>query len=137
MTESGEFVGIGVFDDFLGSTSVSMIGSREAFAILAGSLMQELGANEISIDDLLGIRIAQPKLSFTVNSAEEGCYVAEKRKGSFQWFIAPSEKPEVIELLKSLADSEKPCHQYLETTGEIQMIASVDEYPIEVFTQGQ
>lgn len=42
----------------------------------------------------------------------------------------------IAQQLRALAETSGPAHVYLETEGDVQVVASIDEYPASVFVPG-
>lgn len=68
-----------------------------------------------------------------IGSAEEGARVIAKDRQTFMFLLSADAKKAIVDQLHALAETDRPGHEYLETSGDVQVLAAVDEYGPQIF----
>lgn len=128
----------GYFDDFLGGKTLLLLGSRLAFLDLANWLGNIAPTGKL---DPVQLGISAAKTGFDLrmkfSGTSEGSAVsAQSDSGALVWTMGANTAKTIAQQLRTLADTSGPAHAYLETEGDVQVVASVDEYPASVFFSG-
>lgn len=123
----------GYFDDFLGGKTLLLLGSALAFLKLANRLKAIDPAEQLDAQEL-GILPGKVgfELSLTIYGESGSAISRPIDSSALVWTMGTSTVKAIALQLRTLAENKEPAHAYLETEGEIQIIASVDEYPASV-----
>lgn len=125
----------GYFDDFLGGKTLLLLGSRVGFLDLANRLGNIDPAGDLDSTQL-GISAAKIgfQLRVKLSGGSEGSAVsAQPDSGGLMWAMGADAAKTIAQQLCTLANASGPAHAYLETEGDVQVVASIDEYPPSVF----
>src|SRR3954451_7970601 len=119
---------IGFVEDFRSGPAILLIGDAQDFLWLADLIGTRWTGN---LSDLL---TASEQCSIAMTLAYDVCGGVTHLGKDFYWILSDREVREAIAMLRSLAESAKPGHQYLGTGGgEIEVVASKDEYDPKTF----
>lgn len=120
----------GVFKDFLEADTLLLLSDSSGFDELAN----RLDRSELSQSKTVALSewgwVSPGHTTVELVGASFGSRVEISADGHrIVWRLAPSEKAAVVSKLRAVAGNARPGHQFLETEGDYQIIASQGEYP--------
>jgi hypothetical protein len=126
----------GYFPNLKGGPTVLFWGDANAMQQLASILRASaIGKGTLALNTVIKAVDDRPIMLKTVAKAE-GMQVVEDTHGhrSLEWLLDPETMVWFAELLESLAQSDGPGHQFLDTlpNGQITVMAASNEYPAEL-----
>lgn len=129
----------GFFKDFKGGDTLLFAGSAEELFSLA-RVLHEVAAGrlsgEIGLDHARGFRssrlmfatihvVSWPMNEVSIEWAGESLLA--------DWKLSPADAAQAEQLLQNVAASHESAHEFLEDSGDIQVIVAKDEYPSDLF----
>ena len=128
------------FRDFKGSDSVLFEGDEKDL-IGFSALLQRIAVGDVqgalTLDEQVGFRPSRAtalRIHITSDSGSR-CELIDATSGGVMiaWYLSPAEANVAADLVTAVASYDRPCHEYLETSGKIQIMVSKGEYPPAVF----
>jgi hypothetical protein len=133
----------GFFDDFAGGDSILFAGDRTSMQRLAALLRQvatKASGDHLPLNDMTVFRPSRSTdVSVELEGDCESCIREVKRVGDKSlvvWRLTRQGAIDAATTIDALVRHDGPGHQYLESTGDIQIIVSVDEYDESIFNEG-
>jgi hypothetical protein len=127
------------FEDFKGSDSILFDGTIEDLRHFAGLLDRVASGDlvgEIALDESNGFQPMRKTQMKIATEGELGSGAGRTLIGdSIQivWKLSSSDAVTAAELVRGLVDYNDAGHQYLEESGDLQLILSYGEYPERIF----
>ena len=128
---SSRKITFGVLDDFLEAKTLLFVGDHPQFGALAQNLLALTPSAPIDVELGLDVQPANSHLRLVLAAGKSDSSTVLEERDHYRWEIGPDARATIAEQLRVLAESTTAGHQYLETGGEIQVIASAGEYPDE------
>lgn len=133
----------GFFDDFAGGDSILFAGDRKSlqrFAALLRHVTNKGSGDHLPLNDMTLFRPSRSTdVTVELEGACESCIREVKRVGDKSlvvWCLTRLGATDSATAIDALVRHDGPGHQYLEKTGDIQIIVSVDEYDESIFNEG-
>ena len=135
-------VSYGYFPNFKGDSVVLFVGDRVALENLA-EFLEALSISHKQGEEVLDKKQLFPpgherriKVQITLSPCGMRRIDSTSEETHFEWSISKELAKRFAELTRSVAESDYPCHQYLDSgeTDEITVIVSKDEYDESLFT---
>lgn len=127
------------FEDFKGSDTLLFDGSAEELQSLVNVLHEvAVGklSGQINLDQSRGFRPSRSTFASIQVVSEPINEVIVERAGESRlanWRLSPEDAVQAGELVKNVAANDGPAHEFLEDSGDIQVIAAKDEYSSDLF----
>jgi hypothetical protein len=125
MTIGAFYIHIGFLDEFKSEPTVLILGDAQGFSWLAG-IIESRWTGSFSLFPCVQLANMNLYLSYSDKSGQ-----LERSGPNFHWKLSNIEAIAFPEQLIELADSEHPCHAYLDAPVPregIQVVASLNEY---------
>jgi len=124
----------GFFKDFLGSDTLLLVSTPSGFLEFSDRLRGITLRPEMAVDLKSLGWVSKADLSAVIIGAPTGSFLEiDGNDRRLVWRLASSEREAVIDKLTGVAQHSGPAHEFLETIGEFQIIASAGEYPESLF----
>ncbi len=129
----------GYFEEFLGRNTLLLLSDRAGFSQFAKHIEATAPESQhVTGGNILRLRNGGQTLDLRFVWAKAGSTASlAANDRSIEWSIGREAKSELVERLEALTQVVGPAHAYLETEGDIQIMASIGEYPDDILRRSR